>query len=145
MTLDDMPLFAMLKSKLNYLSSRQQLIAQNVANADTPGYAPQDMKPFTVSQPGAVGGALSGSGLAPVSMAVTSSMHLSATGSGMSAGAASPAVTTPDSQATLNGNSVVLEEEMEKMSEARTDYDAAIGLYEKSMSLIQMAAKRPGQ
>lgn len=145
MTLDDMPLFAMLKSKLNYLSNRQQLIAQNVANADTPGYAPQDMKPFTVSQPGVAGGALSGSGLAPVTMAVTSSMHLSATGSGMSSGAASQAVTSPDSEATLNGNSVVLEEEMEKMSEARTDFDAAIGLYQKSMSLIQMAAKRPGQ
>ena len=48
-------------------------------------------------------------------------------------------------KASISGNSVVLEEEMEKMTEARTDYQAAVSLYEKSMSLLQMAAKRPGQ
>ena len=140
MTLDDMPIFAMLKSKLNYLSDRQKLIAQNVANADTPGYAPQDLKPFSLGNTGMAGAS---SGMAPVSMTVTSSMHLSPPGS--SAGSSAQAVTSPDSEATLSGNSVVLEEEMEKMTEARTDYQAAVSLYEKSMSLLQMAAKRPGQ
>jgi flagellar basal-body rod protein FlgB len=142
MTLDDMPIFAMLKSKLNYLSDRQKLIAQNVANADTPGYAPQDLKPFSLGQ-SALSGAAGASGMAPVSMTVTSSMHLSPPASG--AGGGAQVVNAPDSEATLTGNSVVLEEQMEKMTEARTDYQAAIGLYEKSVSLLQMAAKRPGQ
>ena len=39
MDLGDIPLFAMLKSRLGYLSDRQRVIAENVANADTPGYA----------------------------------------------------------------------------------------------------------
>jgi flagellar basal-body rod protein FlgB len=37
---DDIPLFGMLKSRLGYLTERQKLVAQNVANADTPGYRP---------------------------------------------------------------------------------------------------------
>jgi len=41
MTLDDIPLFAMLRGRLGYLSERERLIAQNVANADTPGYTPR--------------------------------------------------------------------------------------------------------
>lgn len=45
--LDDIPLFSMLKSHLGYLSEKQRLIAQNVANADTPGFTPQDLNDFT--------------------------------------------------------------------------------------------------
>jgi len=37
---DDIPLFGMLKSRLGYLTERQKLVAQNVANADTPAIAP---------------------------------------------------------------------------------------------------------
>ena len=44
---DDIPLFAMLKSRMGYLSQRQKVIAQNVANADTPGYRPSDLKPYS--------------------------------------------------------------------------------------------------
>ena len=40
MILDYIPLFAMLRGKLGYLAQRQRLIAQNVANADTPGFTP---------------------------------------------------------------------------------------------------------
>ena len=54
-------------------------------------------------------------------------------------------VASPDSETTLTGNSVVLEEEMMKMSQARTDYDAAVSFYEQSLALIQTAIKRPGQ
>jgi flagellar basal-body rod protein FlgB len=138
MTLDDMPIFAMLKSRLGYLSNRQQLIAQNVANADTPGYAPKDLKPFTVAQPGAAALAL-----APVVTTLTSPMHLAPPGMALSP-AAKPVV-APDSETTLNGNSVVLEEEMAKMSQSRIDYDAAVTFYQKSLAMIQLAVKRPGQ
>jgi len=136
MTLDDIPVFAMLRKRLGYLADRQQMIAQNVANSDTPGYTPKDLRPFTV--PGAPG-SLS---LAPVSATLTSPMHLAPPASGQVTG--QRPVASPDSETTLNGNSVVLEEEMNKMSQARTDYDAAVAFYEQSLALIQTAAKRPG-
>ena len=50
----------------------------------------------------------------------------------------------PDSETTLDGNSVVVEEQMLKMAESRMAYDAAIGFYQKSMQMIRMAAKKPG-
>ena len=136
MTLDDIPVFAMLRNRLGYLADRQQMIAQNVANSDTPGYTPKDLRPFTV--PGGPG-ALS---LAPVSATLTSTMHLAPPASGHVTG--QRPVVSPDSETTLNGNSVVLEEEMNKMSQARTDYAAAVAFYEQSLALIQTAAKRPG-
>ncbi|HEY3799465.1 MAG TPA: flagellar basal body rod protein FlgB [Caulobacteraceae bacterium] len=136
MTLDDIPVFSMLKSRLSYLSQRQQVLAQNVANSDTPGYTPQDLKPFQV--PGS-NGALA---LAPVTAAMTSPMHM-ASPSTVAPGV--KPVATPDSETTLTGNSVVLEEEMMKMSQARMDYDAAISFYQQSLNLIQTAIKRPNQ
>ena len=131
MTLDDISVFAMLKSRLEYLTDRQQLIAQNVANADTPGYTPTDLKPFTLPGQG---------GAATIALAVTSPMHLAPPAQLSSGG---QAVASPDSETTLNGNSVVLEDEMMKLTQARTDYDAAIGFYQQSLALIQSAAKRP--
>jgi flagellar basal-body rod protein FlgB len=51
---------------------------------------------------------------------------------------------TPGSETTLNGNAVVLEEEMLKMTESRMNYEAAISFYQKSMGLLRLATKRPG-
>ena len=55
------------------------------------------------------------------------------------------AIRTKDSETTLDGNSVVLEEQMMKMSEARMAYDAAVGFYQKSLNLLRTAARPPGR
>ena len=140
MTLDEIPLFAMLKGKLGYLSDRQKLIAQNVANADTPGYAPNDLKPFSIPT-ALASAAVAAPGSVGVTAARTNATHISTK---------APAKTTwktttgPDSEITLDGNQVVLEDQMMKMTESRLDYDAAIGLYQKSVAMLRLAARRPG-
>ncbi|HUZ12949.1 MAG TPA: flagellar basal body rod protein FlgB [Caulobacteraceae bacterium] len=134
MNLGGVPIFAMLKSRLDYLSARQRLIAENVANSDTPGYAPKDLKPFTVTGPGLA--------LAGVAATLTSPMHLAAPATAALSG--DRAIVSPDSETTLNGNSVVLEDEMMKMTQARTDYDAAVGFYQQALNMIQTAIRRPG-
>ncbi|HTI66166.1 MAG TPA: flagellar basal body rod protein FlgB [Caulobacteraceae bacterium] len=127
---------AMLKGKLGYLNERQKLIAQNVANADTPGYAPSDLKPFTVeakiAAPTSSGG---------VNTAITNSGHLEGK---VHAQTAWKVQEQPDSEARLDGNQVVLEDQMIKMNEARMDYEAAVGLYQKSLSMLRMAVRKPG-
>ena len=40
-------LFDLLESKMNWISARQHVVAQNISNADTPGYRPKDMAPFS--------------------------------------------------------------------------------------------------
>ncbi|HEX5379402.1 MAG TPA: flagellar basal body rod protein FlgB [Phenylobacterium sp.] len=143
MDITDIPLFQMLRGRLGYLSERQRLIAQNVANAETPGYRPNDLTPFNfdarVKQAQAAGG-----------LAVTQPGHLSLGGQAQGGANAVPgmrlkAKRTPDSETTLDGNQVVLEEEMLKMSDARMNYDAAIGFYQKSLNLLRMAARAPGR
>lgn len=138
MDMTDIPLFSMLRSRLGYLSDRQRLIAQNVANAETPGYAPNDLKPFTFDT--AMKAHMTGA------MAVTQPGHM-ALPTSASGGAQQKfkAQKIRDSETTLDGNSVVLEEEMMKMSDARMSYDAAISFYQKSLNMLRMAARAPGK
>lgn len=145
MNLADIPLFSMLRSRLGYLSERQKVIAQNVANADTARYVPEDLKPYSFdarlqAQRSAA------SGLTPAGvMASTQAGHMASRSERRALGGPYKTVRAPDSETTLNGNSVVLEEEMIKMSDARMQYDAAISFYQKSMNLLRLSTKAPGR
>ena len=133
----------MLKGRLGYLDQQQRLISENVANSDTPGFTPQDLKPFAEQVKANAGASLA---LAPVR---TNAVHMSGHGG---AGGAAASVTnswkaqaTPDSETRMDGNQVVLEEEMMKMTQARMNYDTALGFYQKSLALIQLALHAPGK
>lgn len=141
MALEQIPLFSMLKGRLGYVSQRQRLIAQNVANSDTPGFVPKDLKPFTL--PPGVGSA---DGAQMVAPARTAAGHMGLDGQASQGGVQTYAsADAPDSETTLDGNRVVLEDQMMKMTEARLDYDTAIGFYQKSMNLLRLAARPPGK
>lgn len=149
MDIGEIPLFAMLRQRLGYLGQRQQLIAQNVANADTPGYRPLDLKPFSFQgvldgQTGQAQAALTmtgaGKALAP---AQTTAGHLPGIAPKKPGGPFGAKV-ADDTETTLDGNSVSLEDQMIKLSDARMQYDAAIQFYQKSLDLLRMAARRPG-
>ena len=43
MDLSQSPLFSMLTRRLQWLGQRQQVLAQNIANSDTPGFKPRDV------------------------------------------------------------------------------------------------------
>lgn len=130
----DLPLLSQIKGRLTWLDQRQRVIAQNVANADTPGYAGRDLnQPADFAAAMREGGALR--------MARTSAMHIAPAGPT----ARFESRAAPDSETTLDGNSVVVEEQMLKMAESRMAYDAAIGLYQKSMQMLRMAARAPGR
>ncbi len=150
MTLDQIPLFAMLKSRMGYLSERQTVISENVANSDTPGYTPRDLQPFKISMPTAGSGATGGGlAMAPVRANGASlsgiPIQTGSTGSSASITQAWKAQDTPDTETRLDGNKVVLEEQMMKLNDARTSYDAAVSFYQKSMGLIELALRTPGK
>ena len=139
MGLDDIPLFSMLKGRLGYVNQRERLLSENIANADTPGYAPRDLKPFSFEAMLRPRIALSG-------LAQTDPAHLAGAASA-SGGPADPfkPQPAPDSETRLDGNQVVLEEQMAKMTGARLDYEAAIDFYQQSMTLLTTAARLPGR
>ena len=43
MELDKLSLFSVIKRRLAWLGHRQEVLAQNIANADTPKYKPMDL------------------------------------------------------------------------------------------------------
>jgi flagellar basal-body rod protein FlgB len=147
MNLDGIPLFALIKRRLGYLGERQKVIAANIANSDTPGFAPRDLSPFSSEFAKAVSGQ-GGLQLAAVQggsrlrgQSITDPRHMA----GSKPVSSYKSKAAPDSEITLDGNGVVLEEQTMKMAEARMDYDAAIGFYQKSLGLLRMAARAPGK
>lgn len=145
MDIQSIPLFAMLRGRMGYLNQRQQVIAQNVANADTPSFTPKDLESYKP----------------PATSAATGPTLTLASASGQAGGAGqiafnasstdSPAeqvyrtISSPDGETKLDGNRVVLEEQMLKMSQTRSDYQAAVGIYQKAMGFLALAAKVPGR
>lgn len=138
MNLSEIPLFNMLRGRLGYLSEKERVIAQNVANSDTPRFAPSDLKAFSFK-------AKMDAAAGPTAQAVTQAGHMVSPSSKRTATAHFKSVKRPDSETTLNGNSVVLEEQMIKMTDARMNYDAAIGFYQKSLNMLRTAARAPGR
>lgn len=135
MNLDSIPLLGLLKGKLSYVNQRQKVLAENVANADTPGYSPRDVKGFSFAS--AMTNLSAGQG----GLTRTHAMHLQGDVSHQTAWKAK---VSPDSETRLDGNQVVLEEEMMKMTESRLDFETAVGLYQQSMGLIRLAVRKPG-
>ncbi|MCP8940405.1 flagellar basal body protein [Alsobacter sp. SYSU M60028] len=118
-----LPLVSQLKERMHWLQSRQKVLAENVANANTPGFKPRDLRPFEAGD---------GGGLAPLQ---TAPGHLSGGPSDDAARtrAARRFETTP------SGNAVSLEDEMTKLADTQADYQAAATLYAKSLSLLKIA------
>ena len=135
MAINDLPLFSQIKGRLTWLDERQRVVAENVANADTPGYAARDL-----SQPTDFARALDNA--RGVGLMRTSGMHLQSPTAPVTPFAAE---VSPDSETTPDGNSVVVEEQMLRMAESRMAYDAAIGFYRKSLNMLRLAARAPGR
>lgn len=140
MAIGDLPIFMMMKQRMQWLTERQQVLSQNVANSDTPGYQARDLKELDF------GSMLEASGarLTPVA---TQAGHIGspvASGLGLKLGQArgGEVIKKPDFETTPTGNSVVLEDEMIKVSQTQMDYQTVTGLYSKSMGLIRMALGR---
>jgi len=49
--ISDIPIFSMLRTKMHWHQERQRLLAENVANADTPKFMPRDLVPVDVTKP----------------------------------------------------------------------------------------------
>ena len=133
MLLGDSPIFSMMKERMHWLADRQRVIAENVANADTPNYIAKDL-----AQPDFGAMVRRRSSSASVLAATqTNSLHIRANGSGGSSSAS--LMRRPDFETTPTGNSVVLEEQMIKAAENQMDYQTVTGLYSKSLGMLRIA------
>lgn len=131
MIFDGIPLMGMLRTKLGWLTERSDVLSRNIANASTPDYVPTDLtKPdFSAALNEASRGGASG-------MFVTNARHIQAK---PSAHGSYRSVQARDTTSSPDGNGVVVEEQMMKVSETQMAYAEATGLYKKVFSLWRTA------
>lgn len=115
---------------MQYLAERQKVLAANVANANTPDYLAKDIKKPSFSDE------LSTS----LKMKVTNPMHMSALG----AGASSFKVYTPKptQPLTIDGNGVVLEEQINEISKDKGEYNRMLAIYGKYKNMLKTATTK---
>ncbi len=126
-----LPLIEMLKTRMHFHQARQKVLAENVANADTPGFKPQDVREPAFDRGGrAVGGSLG--------VVRTNAAHIASTTGrpGIDETNAKRFETRP------SGNAVSLEDEMLKVAQNQSDYQLAASLYQKSMQMLKTAIGR---
>lgn len=120
------PTFSRLESGLSELARRQAVIANNVANANTPGYQAQVFSQLLAEAEGQIG-----TDLLPAAGAAGAEA-----GPGTPAGAAGQ--TTAPAQATLNsGPGVVLEDQMAKLAENNLRYTSYIRLLNYKIAVLR--------
>lgn len=135
MNYNNLGIMKMMQVRMHYLAERQDVIAHNIANMDTPGYKPHDLPKLNFDR--AVKGAMS-----KLKIRATSDSHIT-----------QPPRNDPDFRAeeqekfyetTPVENSVVLEEQMAKMSENNIDYQTTIAMYRKTTAMFMTALGKGG-
>jgi len=136
MTTQDIGLFQALTAKMDYLNQRQGVIAQNVANADTPGYLPKDLTPVDFSS--MLGSSAGGSRVSVPSVNVdtTDERHLGIVGSSANVNVRAQKDTYEVAPA---GNAVIIEEQLINSSKNMMDYSLMLKIYQKQIGMMRMA------
>jgi flagellar basal-body rod protein FlgB len=125
-------LLSALTDKLRWTQQRQDLLAQNVANADTPNYRGQELQPLTF------GDTLDHLKLDPGTSSTSADDPMAIQLGGVD-DAAGEAQQQANFEVTPEGNGVTLEDEMMKVTSNQMDYEAVSTLYTKSLGLLRTA------
>lgn len=135
--MEDLKFLGYLKSKMHWHQARQKVLSENVANADTPDYRARELKPMSFGQ------TLAMTAVEGVTQGRTHRAHMR--GPALVASSTSANSREQDGwETTPEGNGVVLEEEMMKVSGNQFDYQLASSLYSKSLGLLRTAIGRRG-
>lgn len=136
-----------LMKKVDWLESRQKVIAQNIQNADTPGYEAQDLNEPSFKD-------LLGSSASKLSLSAAGATNISAPGlettdpkhmtlGGGSAGKANTKAKNEKDpyEISPSGNSVVLEEQLLKMDKIYADHRMMTNIYQKNIDMLKASTK----
>jgi flagellar basal-body rod protein FlgB len=130
MSINDIPALAALRTKMQWHQERQRVLAENVANSDTPNFKPRDLVDPKIDVSGA-----NASGGATLPMMRTGGVTLSPSGAPNSF----DQNTKTGFETRPAGNAVNLEDEMLKVSSNQMDYAAVTSLYSSRLHLLKVA------
>lgn len=132
MDIGKLSLFANLKAKMGWLTQRQEVVAQNIANGDTPGYRPRDLKVFDEDR---------------IRRDQKFRLLVRQTNAAHAEGSRKAPEFKDDQQrrtyeSAPTGNAVVLEEQLVKLQENQIDYQTMTRLYAKQTAMFKTAIGR---
>ncbi len=127
---DKLEIMRMAQAMAGHASTRQATIAQNVANADTPGYKARDVVSFAATYR---------TQDTEMSQRATRPGHFGASGHEHQT-----SVITARDQGTMspNGNSVSIETELMKASQNRHEFETALSIYKTSLNILRTSIGR---
>jgi len=133
MGISDISLFSSVRKRLNWLTQRQEVLANNIANADTPKYRASDLKPYKFKD-------VLRSETTQINMSASSPNHLPGQRKRVQDFFEQkdrlPYETSP------NGNSVILEEQLAKVNESQISHQFTTNIYKKHIQMFKMALGR---
>lgn len=136
MTTENLSLFKAIGAKMEFLNQRQRVLSQNISNADTPGYKPQDLRDLDFRET-----------LKNIEKNKSDSVFINRTNKGHM----SPAGEIHDPKSGKQrhtyevahaGNAVILEEQMVKTNKNMIDYNLMTNMYQKNIGMIKTALGR---
>lgn len=125
---EKLEIFQMAGAMARHAATRQTAIAENIAQADTPGYKARDVASFADTYQDTSG----------VAMRTTRAGHLMWPGA--TAPVARPIAGTGSESP--NGNNVSLEAEMMKAVEVKGHHDRALAIYQSSLGILRTSLGR---
>ena len=137
MSYSDLPIIESLTRSMHYSTRRNRVLAQNIANVDTPNYKARDLE--AIRFPESLRRAQRGS--AGTNLTRTHPRHF-----------ASSAFQTPSpirnltktNEQTISGNTVNLEENLVKINQTAAEHGRAVNLYRKYFRFVNTATGRGG-
>ncbi len=126
---ENLAVFRLAYAMATHAGARQAVVAQNMANSDTPGYRAQDIAPFQAETE---------TYQATFTSRATRPGHLHGTGTGTTFAVGD----RPGAVADPNGNSVSLETEMIHAVDTKRQHDRALTIYRSSLTILRGAIGR---
>lgn len=133
MDLNNLKLFKLAMTRMDWATQRQRVLSQNISNADTPDYRPKDLNALDFKQ------VLRGEMAAPVQVTRTNPNHLK--GTIQEQEKYRDISQRKTFEASPDGNQVVVEEQMQKVSDTRAAYDTAVTLMQANLKMLSIAIK----
>lgn len=130
MDLDKINVLKAITRRMDWLGERQRVLAENVANADTPNYKPKDLKQVSF-------GELVRNSQLSGGAAVTQPGHFRSLGG--RGGEQWKTAKSGNYETAPNGNAVNLEQQMMNIAENQADHNLMTSLYRKQVGLLKKA------
>ena len=129
--MNDIGLVRMASALSSHSSTRQSLVAENIANADTPGYRARDLQEFSeIAETDAVGARR---------MRATRPGHIGGINGSLPM---TPEEITAFGAEAPNGNNVSIEDQMMRATEVEHAHDLALGVYKNALDILRLGLGR---